>query len=175
MPYEWLNTTAAPEHSGAVLRHQRVLRLWPHRSRDRHLLAGFVGLTAALMAVPLLAVLGLAALWVLLAFAAAALGGLVLALRLNLRRGALVEELTLGVGIVTLTRRQARHEPLYWQANPQWVQVHLRAEGGPVPAYLTLTGGGREVELGAFLTPDERARLYAELRTALANPSPAAP
>jgi len=168
MPYEWLTTTAAPEQSGAVLPPRRVLRLWPQHSRDRRLLAGFVGLTAALMAVPLLAVLGLAALWVLLAFAAAALAGLVLALRLSLRRGAVIEELTLAEGSLTLVRRQARHEPLYWQANPHWVQVHLHAEGGPVPGYLTLTGGGREVELGAFLTAGERVRLCGELRAALA-------
>ncbi len=33
-------------------------------------------------------------------------------------------------------------------------------EGGPVESYLTLKGNGREVELGAFLTPEERVDLH---------------
>jgi uncharacterized membrane protein len=39
--------------------------------------------------------------------------------------------------------------------------------GGPVPSYLTLRGAGREVELGAFLTQDERVTLERDLRSAL--------
>jgi uncharacterized membrane protein len=36
-----------------------------------------------------------------------------------------------------------------------------------VPQYLTLRGNGREVELGAFLSEDERVSLREELRKAL--------
>jgi uncharacterized membrane protein len=36
-----------------------------------------------------------------------------------------------------------------------------------VPNYLTLSGGGREVELGAFLTPVERVELKDTLESAL--------
>jgi len=61
--------------------------------------------------------------------------------------------------------------PLDWEANPYWVRVALHAKGGPVPNYLTLSGGGREVELGAFLSPPERVELKSllerELRSAL--------
>jgi uncharacterized membrane protein len=35
---------------------------------------------------------------------------------------------------------------------------------GPVPHYVTLQGAGREVEIGAFLSEDERCALYDELR-----------
>ena len=38
-----------------------------------------------------------------------------------------------------------------------------------VEKYLTLRGNGREIELGAFLTPGERAALYREIRDALAR------
>ena len=46
-----------------------------------------------------------------------------------------------------------------WEANPYWVRAKLHTKGGPVPNYLTLTGGAREVELGRFLTPLERVEL----------------
>ena len=55
-----------------------------------------------------------------------------------------------------------------WQANPYWVRVTLHVTGGPVPNYLTLKGDGREVELGAFLSEDERIRLRDDLKTRIA-------
>jgi len=53
-----------------------------------------------------------------------------------------------------------------WQANRYWVTVHLHPKGGPVENYITLRGGDREVELGAFLDAEERANLYNELKGA---------
>jgi uncharacterized membrane protein len=52
------------------------------------------------------------------------------------------------------------------------VRVILHARGGPVPQYLTLQGGDREVELGAFLTPPERVGLKDTLERAI-RPGPA--
>jgi uncharacterized membrane protein len=43
----------------------------------------------------------------------------------------------------------------------------LHKKGGPVPEYITLAGGPREVELGAFLSEEERVTLAPELRRAL--------
>jgi len=43
----------------------------------------------------------------------------------------------------------------------------LHPTAGPVPNYLTLQGGPREVELGAFLSEDERVALKAEVQVAL--------
>lgn len=42
--------------------------------------------------------------------------------------------------------------------------MRIYPEGGPVPQYLTLKGGGREVEIGAFLSPEEREALYPDIR-----------
>ena len=38
---------------------------------------------------------------------------------------------------------------------------------GPVPHYVTLKGMGREVEIGAFLSEEERITLYDDLSAAL--------
>jgi uncharacterized membrane protein len=43
-------------------------------------------------------------------------------------------------------------------------------QDGPVENYLTLRGAGREVEIGRFLTPEERVSLHEELELALAKP-----
>ena len=52
---------------------------------------------------------------------------------------------------------------------PTWVTPHLHVTGGPVPNYLTLRGGPREVEIGAFLSEPERLALRDELQRAFAR------
>jgi uncharacterized membrane protein len=84
-------------------------------------------------------------------------------IRLNDRRLQMSEELVLSEDRVALTRREARGHERHWEANPHWVRVSLREEDGPVPNYVTLRGGDREVEIGAFLSPEERAALYEDL------------
>jgi uncharacterized membrane protein len=64
---------------------------------------------------------------------------------------------------VHLRRIEPQGRVQEWQAHPHWIMLHLAADGGPVKHYLTLTGGSRAVELGAFLTPEERVALHREL------------
>jgi uncharacterized membrane protein len=45
--------------------------------------------------------------------------------------------------------------------------VHLYGTEGPLPNYVTLSGNGREVEIGSFLSEDERKSLFKELQSAL--------
>lgn len=158
MPYQWLPPTDT----------KTTLRLWPYRSLPRRGMVWFLGATAALIALPLLVLLGSAALWVLLAFFALALAGLWWGLERSYRDGDVLEELTLTATTVTLIRTGPRGQRQDWQANPHWVRVILHPKDGPVPNYLTLQGGAREVEIGAFLTPPERLILLSELKQALA-------
>jgi uncharacterized membrane protein len=74
-----------------------------------------------------------------------------------------VEEMHLSRSGLHLRRMNPNGPVQEWQADPAWVALHLTPKGGPVEQYLTLTGGGREVELGAFLTPEERLALHEDL------------
>lgn len=140
--------------------------LWPHRSLTRQGFVIFIALTSSLLGLPLLAIYGSTALWMLLPFLCSTLALLWFFLMQSYKSGQLVEELSIWRDHMTLVRTTPygpkERRRLDWQANPYWVEVNLRDQ--PVPNYLTLRGDGlREVELGAFLSADERATLKHEL------------
>lgn len=166
MPTRWHDEVGAPDDTGAPSR-VRVLELWPHRSLTGRGFAAFMGITAALVAVPLLSVLGTPVLWFILAPFVLVLGLTWALIERSWRDGDLVEELRLCRDALRLTRRDPDGRRREWEANPYWVRVRLHAEGGPVENYVTLSGGPREVELGAFLSPEERAALRDELEREL--------
>ena len=119
--------------------------------------------------IPLFAVLGTALLWGLLPFIVAVVAGTWWAFGRNWRDADLTEVLTLDPDRIAIRRRDPDGTLRDWEANPYWVSVHIRPTGGPVADYLTLKGGGREVELGAFLVPEERTALATELRHRIAE------
>lgn len=162
MPYQWLS----PDASGPDTLH---LRLWPYRSLPTEGFVWFIGGTSALIALPLIAVLGSPVLWGLLPFLVMAVVAIWWALQRSYRDAEVLEDLTLTPALVTLTRQGPRKAHAEWQANPHWVRVEMHETGGPVPHYLTLHGGQRTVEIGAFLSEDERVALSGELRAAFAG------
>ena len=151
MPYQWSKADTP-----------KTLTLWPHQSMTLQGFRWFIGTTAVMLTLPLFAVLGSAVAWVLMAFFLAALAAVWRAIMANRRDRSLREELTLSPSELALRHIPPNGPPLNWTANPHWVIVTLRHDG-PVENYLTLRGAGREVELGRFLTPEERETLYAEL------------
>jgi uncharacterized membrane protein len=162
MPYEWQDT--APDQSGAL---SYRLRLWPYQSLPRKGFVWFIGVTAAFMALPVVAMLGTAVLWGLLPFALLVIGGLWYAIQRSYAQGEMTEELLLD----RRTAQVIRHDPggglREWTTNSYWLRANLRR--GPVESYLTLTDGQREIELGAFLTPQERRHLHDDLSRRLAS------
>jgi uncharacterized membrane protein len=157
MPYEWL-----PSDDTAFRLHA-----WPHRSLTQRGFVWFLGTTASLIALPMLTVLGSPVVWALLPFMVATVAGIWLALRKNGRDRSIVEELVITPTRVSLTRHGPRGRKQDWEANPHWLRVTLHEDGGPVPNYLTMKAKGREVELGAFLSEDERKALHAEVQEVL--------
>lgn len=162
MPYRW----SAQEHQG---NDAFVLNLWTHQSLTGRGLAWFVGPTAALFTLPLFAVIGSAIFWVLLAFFVTAIAAMWWAISVNRAQRQTSEELRLFPERIELDHINPGQQVLEWRDNPYWVQVRFLPEGGPVENYLTLKGIGREVELGAFLSADERETLRHELELKLAD------
>jgi uncharacterized membrane protein len=151
-----------------------TLSLWPHRSLPRRGFAAFVLATFTLITVPLYPLLGTAVLWGLLPFLLLALAGMWWALEHSYRSARLSEVLTIAPEEVHLVRTNPRGDVQEWACNRYWAQVNMHDTGGPVAHYLTLKGAGREVEIGAFLSEEERMALYGELLRALRPPAPVA-
>ncbi|MCC5970098.1 MAG: DUF2244 domain-containing protein [Pararhodobacter sp.] len=143
------------------------LKLWPHNTLAPNGFVLVIGLSALALGLPMLALLGSPTLWGLLPFAVLALTGLWFALQRNWRDRRIVEELYLSRTRVYLRHVAPDGQVNEWTADPHWITLNLIPQGGPVEHYLTLTGGGREVELGAFLTPEERLALREELSALL--------
>ena len=160
MPYRWTHTPDAV-----------TLTLWPHRSLPPAGFAAVILATFVMITIPLVGLLGTVQLWGLLPFLMLALAGLWWGLRRSYRDGEIIETLTLSPKQAQLTRITRDAAPLTWKADPYWVRVEMHQTGGPVPYYLTLTGATRIVEIGAFLSEDERRALCGELGDALRNTS----
>lgn len=127
----------------------------------------FIGVTFALLLLPLFALLGTIALWGLLPFLMIALAGVWFALNASQRRAQVLEVLVLTQDTAHLTRRNPRGQVQEWESNRHWAHPELHIHGGPVPNYVTLRGAGRQVEIGAFLSEEERKSLFQDLKSRL--------
>lgn len=127
----------------------------------------FIGVTAGLMALPLTAVVGSSILWGILPFMLLAIWGVWTALQVSYRSGESWEQLTLTRDRLEVTRHDPGRADRHWQANPYWVRVAMR--DGPVEDYLILSDGRRDIELGAFLSPEERRALLGDMQRRLAE------
>ncbi|WP_300444228.1 DUF2244 domain-containing protein [uncultured Mameliella sp.] len=158
MPYHW--TTPPREAS-------QVLQLWPHNSLSAEGFAAMILGFFLFASVPLYSVIGTAVLWGLLPFMLAATAALYYALRRNRRDRRILEVLTVTPEVTHLTRTNPKGDTQDWESNTYWVKVACHESGGPVPYYVTLKGNGREVEIGAFLSEDERRALFNDLTDAV--------
>lgn len=154
MPYKWTSPPETP---------QRQLRLWPHQSLPPAGFVLFIGITAILLTLPLLPLLGTVLLWGLLPFLGVALFGVWFAIHRNRQNAQIIEILDISDTETHLTRHGPHGQRAEWMCNRHWCQVSKYDKDGPVPHYITLRGSGREVEIGAFLSEDERCALYDDL------------
>jgi uncharacterized membrane protein len=157
MPYYWTYPS----------QNQVQLQLQPHNALSAKGFAWVILGFYLLAGLPFVFLAGTGVFWGLLPFMLLALGALAYALRRNARDRSTTEVLLLDPKHTRLTRRNPNGQTQEWECNSHWVTVALYPTKGPVPDYVTLKGSGREVEIGAFLSQDERKTLYAELEQEL--------
>ena len=159
MPYEISEDTKDPK--------SKIIEVWPYNSLKPKGFVLFLGLTFVLISFPLFNVLGTTVFWGLLPFLLAAFIGVWFALRRSLNDRQILEQLTLTKEQIALIRQNPTGEHKRWVCSTYWAKLKIYETEGPVPHYITLTGNGKEVELGAFLSEDERKALYGELEQML--------
>ncbi|MEP4198806.1 MAG: DUF2244 domain-containing protein [Aliishimia sp.] len=162
MPYRWTTN-----HNDPVQR----MRLWPHESLPAKGMAAVVLTTFILILLPTIPLLGSPVLWGLLPFLMLAVWGIYFALQRNHKARQIVEILTLDGDEARLVRTNPKGDTQEWDCNRYWVKVTKYESEGPMPHYVTLRGKGREVEIGAFLSEEERIALFDDLSRALALPN----
>lgn len=143
------------------------MQLKPHESLPARGMAAFVLGTFTMILLPAFALLGTATLWGLLPFLLLAIWGIYFALQRNHKQRQITEIFTLTQESAHLKRIDPNGNIQDWTCNRYWAQVHKHETDGPVPHYVTLKGMGREVEIGAFLSEEERIALFEDLQRAL--------
>ena len=145
----------------------KIIEVWPYNSLKPKGFVLFLGSTFVLISLPLFTVLGTTVFWGLLPFLLVAFTGVWFALRRSVNDRQILEQLTLSKEEITLIRQNPTGEHKRWVCSTYWVKLKIYETEGPVTKYITLTGNGREVELGAFLSEYERTTLYGELEQLL--------
>ena len=155
MPYQWSETSQLDK--------VQTLTLWPHQSLPPKGLAAFVLATFTMITLPLFGLLGTTLLWGLLPFLMIAVLGIWYALSRSQKDRSILEVLTISPDETRLVRHNPRTNVQDWICTTYWVRPTLHRSDSPVPNYVTMLGNGREVEIGAFLSEEERLALYAKL------------
>ena len=90
-------------------------------------------------------------------------------LQKNFQQGSTFEEILISKRKIKVVHQEKNKEQLTWECNPYWTKVHLDINNPRLKNYLTLAGKGKHIELGAFLSPDERLELRDKIQNALAK------
>ncbi len=90
-------------------------------------------------------------------------------LQKNFQQGSTFEEILISKRKIKVVHQEKNKERLTWECNPYWTKVHLDINNPRLKNYLTLAGKGKHIELGAFLSPEERLELRDKIQNALAK------
>jgi uncharacterized membrane protein len=113
--------------------------------------------------------------WPILPFAGLELAALGAALAFSMRQGRMREMIRVDESNVTVRTSHGDQVHEYEFQRP-WTRVQLkRPSAGNWPSRLSLKSMGRSVEVGSFLTDDEREGLRGRLTEVIGNPGAAAP
>src|SRR5258708_9904509 len=148
--------------------------LTPHRSLNR---TGFLVLMAFLSAVSFaggIAFLLMGA-WPVFGFFGLDVLVIYWAFRINFRRAAAVEEISVTPSELRVRRVSHRGHVVEWVLNPLWVQLDQKTHAEFGIERLYLVSKGRRVSIGSFLGADRKPTLSKALLPALQTPNPRIP
>jgi uncharacterized membrane protein len=141
-------------------------RLTPHRSLNR---TGFLVLMSIVSAASFAA--GIAFLlmgaWPVFGFFGLDVLVIYWAFRINFRRAAAVEEISVTPSELRVRRVSHRGHVVEWVLNPLWVQLDQKSHAEFGIERLYLVSKGRRVSIGSFLGPDEKASFARALLASL--------
>ena len=141
-------------------------RVTPHRSLNR---TGFLVLMAFIGAVSFVAGVAfyLMGAWPVLGFFGLDVLAIWWAFRINFRRAAAVEEISVTPSELRVRRVSHRGHVMEWTLNPLWVQLEQTGDPEFGIERLYLVSRGRRLSIGHFLGPDEKASFSKALLVAL--------
>ena len=167
MPYHWSKSPASANFVAKSIGEAGLrLHLSSHNSLTRSGFVQFISVTSIMMLIPIFAFLGHVFLWIIVGTLGLTLLAIWAALKASWHRGKVSEVLEVWSDHVNLRRTNPNGSTQEWGANPYWTEIDIIEKEGPVPNYLTLRGSGRTVEIGAFLSEEERPILAEDLRNA---------
>ena len=167
MPYHWSTLPSSADFVAKEVGEAGLcLYLSAHNSLTPSGFVKFISITSVMMLIPIFAFLGHMFLWIIAGTLGLTLLAVWTALTASWRRGKVSEVLEIWTDQVRLKRTNPDGSIQEWDANPYWTEISIIKKDGPVPNYLTLRGNGRTVELGSFLSEDERPIVANELRNA---------
>ena len=134
------------------------LTIWPHRSCDRKTFLLILFIISFILIIPSFLFLSLSFAISILPFSLLSIFLFFFVGNKNFNDALLIEKLKIYPKKIILERKEPNNEIKKWHSNPYWTKVNIY-NNGPVESYLTLKGNGKEVELGSFLTPEERINL----------------
>tara|TARA_A100001011_G_C14213535_1_gene800980 strand:- start:486 stop:983 length:498 start_codon:yes stop_codon:yes gene_type:complete len=141
------------------------MTLWPNRSLDKKTFVLLMVVTFGAMMIPIVPFVGTKTILIVLPFSIITILLLFFSIILNYQHGKLYENIKIWPGLIEVKRYERDGTRKEWRANPYWTKINLYEESEKIQNYLTLSGSGREVEVGAFLAPTERLEIKKKIES----------
>ena len=145
------------------------MRLFPNRSLDTHGTKVVAGIIAFGFLLPIIPFIGSPIGITLTIFSGLTFYLFLTLLQKNFQQGNTFEEILISKHKIIVVHKEKNKEQETWEGNPYWTRVNVDTHNPRLKNYLTLAGKGRHIEVGAFLSPDERIELRDKIQNALAK------
>ena len=145
------------------------MRMFPNRSLDSKGTRVVFGIIAFGFLLPIIPFIGSPIGTTLTIFSGMTFYLFLTLLQKNFEQGNTFEEIMISKDKIIVVHQEKNKEKKTWEGNPYWTRVNVDTHNPKLKNYLTLAGSGKYIELGAFLSPDERIELGDKIQNALAK------